>query len=203
MITKNDQMPDSSQKSAVIARRVTIRGLVQGVGFRPFVFRMAQIHHVHGWVLNGRDGVEIHAEGRNSDVDVFLTSVHSQAPAAAHVTAVDVQEVVPEGFSDFQILGSRRDSVPTARISPDLSLCDECLRDLQNPPIGETTIPTSIVPNADPVIRLSKVFRTIARVRRWLPGKCVCRASTNTTTRSTADIMLSPPPVIRAGQATD
>ncbi len=133
MITENDQMPDSARKNAVIARRITIQGVVQGVGFRPFVFRMAQIHHVKGWVLNGREGVEIHAEGRNSDVDVFLTSLQLQAPSAAHVTTVDVQEVVPEGFSDFQILGSRCDSSPTVRISPDLSLCDECLRELQNP----------------------------------------------------------------------
>ena len=77
------------------------------------------------------------------------------------------------------------------------SVCGNC----KTQPIGETVIPTSIVPNADPVIRLSKVFRTIARVRRWPPGKCVCHASTNTTTRLTADIMLSQPPAIRAGQA--
>ena len=126
-------MLDSSRQNAVIAHRVTIRGVVQGVGFRPFVFRIALNHQVKGWVLNGHKGVEIHVEGRNSDVDAFFTSLHSQVPAAAQITTVEVQEVVPEGFSDFQILDSRRTSSPTVRISPDVSLCDKCLRELRNP----------------------------------------------------------------------
>ena len=126
-------MTDSSRLDIAIARRVTIHGVVQGVGFRPFVFRIAQIHRIKGWVLNGDDGVEIHAEGKNSDVGAFLISVGAQAPAAAHVKKVIVQVVVSEGFSDFQILGSRHESAPSVRISPDLCICDECLRELKNP----------------------------------------------------------------------
>ena len=79
-------MPDSSRLDSAVARRISIRGVVQGVGFRPFVFRMARTHQITGWVLNGNDGVEILAEGRNSDVDAFLMSLGSQSPAAAYIT---------------------------------------------------------------------------------------------------------------------
>ena len=127
------QMLDSSRLDTAIARRVTILGVVQGVGFRPFVFRLAQTHQVKGWVLNSNDGVEIHAEGRSADVDAFLISVGSQAPVAARITKVIVQEVVPEGLTDFQILVSRRESTPSVRISPDLCVCDECLREIRDP----------------------------------------------------------------------
>ena len=126
-------MPDSSRLDSAVARRISIRGVVQGVGFRPFVFRMARTHQITGWVLNGNDGVEILAEGRNTDVDAFLISLSSQPPAAAHISNVIVREAIPEGFSDFRILDSRRESNPTAPISPDLYLCDECLREMRDP----------------------------------------------------------------------
>ena len=119
-------MTDPSRHDTAIARRVTIQGVVQGVGFRPFVFRIAQIHQIKGWVLNGDDGVEIHAEGKKTDFEAFLMTVDAQAPATAHVKKIIVQVVVSEGFSDFQILDSRRDAAPSVRISPDLCICDEC-----------------------------------------------------------------------------
>ena len=126
-------MPDSSRLEFAVARRISIQGVVQGVGFRPFVFRLSQIHKIQGWVFNGNDGVEILAEGRNSDVDAFLMSLGSQSPAAAYITKVVIREVVPEGLSDFQILDSRCESTPTVRISPDLCICEECLRELRDP----------------------------------------------------------------------
>ena len=79
------------------------------------------------------------------------------------------------------------------------SVCGSC----ETLRTDETIIPTLIVPTADPVTQLSTAFRTIAQTRRWPDGKCVRRASTSTTIRSTADIMHSPPPVKCVGQATN
>jgi hydrogenase maturation protein HypF len=116
----------------VIARRIVIRGVVQGVGFRPHVYRVAARLGVVGWVINGAAGVEIHAEGPLDQVLAFAREVEDRAPAPARISDVQVREVPAEGFSDFEIRESRRDDSPTVRISPDLAVCDDCLRELND-----------------------------------------------------------------------
>ncbi|HWB14545.1 MAG TPA: carbamoyltransferase HypF [Pirellulales bacterium] len=115
------------------ARRVTLRGVVQGVGFRPFVYRIAHNHGVTGWVLNDATGVEVHAEGPLGALDAFVNELRINPPPAAAIAEFTVQEVALEGFDDFQIRTSQRDSAPTVRISPDLALCAECLAELRDP----------------------------------------------------------------------
>jgi hydrogenase maturation protein HypF len=112
------------------AVRIHVRGVVQGVGFRPFVFRLARSHSLAGWVLNGEDGVEIHLEGGRSAIDTFVRDLSRQAPPAARITAVDVQPENWTGFSEFQIRASERRARPSVRISPDLPVCDDCLSEL-------------------------------------------------------------------------
>ncbi len=114
------------------ARRVLIRGIVQGVGFRPFVFRAATRHGVCGWVLNGAAGVEVHAEGAAERIAAFLDELQSEPPAAARISHFDVSRVTPEGAASFQIRASHRDETPTALISPDLAVCADCLREVQD-----------------------------------------------------------------------
>jgi hydrogenase maturation protein HypF len=150
-------MPDSTSKDTAIARRFTIQGVVQGVGYRPFVFRLAHIHRMKGWVLNRHDGVEIHVEGQASDVDAFQISVGSQAPAASRMIKVVVQEVIPEGFTGFQILDSRCESSPSVRISPDLPTCEACLRELRNPADRRSQYPYINCTNCGP--RYSIILR--------------------------------------------
>lgn len=116
-----------------IARRISIRGVVQGVGFRPFVYRLAQRHGVAGWVWNGHAGVEIHAEALADRVTAFCKELRSAPPPAASIAEFRVCETPPQGLPDFQILASRRDASPTVRISPDLTICDDCLRELSEP----------------------------------------------------------------------
>ncbi len=112
------------------ARRLRVRGVVQGVGFRPFVFRLAQIHQLTGWVLNADAGVEIHVEGPPEALDTFARDLRRRAPAAATISDVEVGAVPVEDFDGFQIRESVRRARPTARIAPDLPTCDDCLRDL-------------------------------------------------------------------------
>lgn len=120
-------------EQARIACRVSIRGVIQGVGFRPFVYRMAHRYGVAGWVLNGEAGVEIHAEAAQGDLQQFLQAVRSEPPPAATIAEFSVRETPYEELPGFEIRSSRRESAPTVRISPDLVVCDACLRELNDP----------------------------------------------------------------------
>jgi hydrogenase maturation protein HypF len=115
------------------ARLIKVRGVVQGVGFRPFVYRIATELHLKGWVLNGEEGVAIHVEGDDSILDEFLQRLKTEAPPASRVVEVGVSHSAPDGFQEFSIKESERNSRPTVRISPDLPVCDECLRELSDP----------------------------------------------------------------------
>jgi hydrogenase maturation protein HypF len=116
-----------------MARMVRVRGTVQGVGFRPFVFRLARENSLAGWVLNEPEGVDIHIEGAERALETFLRDLETQAPAAARITGVEVMDAEHAGFLDFTIRDSLAAGRPTARISPDLPICDDCLRELFDP----------------------------------------------------------------------
>jgi hydrogenase maturation protein HypF len=112
------------------ARFLRVRGVVQGVGFRPFVFRLARTHGLAGWVLNGADGVEIHIEGEGPTLDTFAADLTSQPPPAARIAEVETTAAEPQGFLDFSIRESEHREAPTVRISPDLPVCANCLAEL-------------------------------------------------------------------------
>src|SRR5215831_17622617 len=112
------------------ARSIRVRGVVQGVGFRPFVYRLARANALAGWVLNGEEGVEIHVEGGEPGLQAFLRDLPLQAPPAARIAEVEVCETEAGGLQDFEIRSSERRERPTVRISPDLAVCDECVSEL-------------------------------------------------------------------------
>ena len=118
----------------LIALRIQVNGIVQGVGFRPFVYRTAKRFLVNGWVLNAADGVFIHAEGEEQLVDQFVLELSENAPAAAQVKTIEMTEVPLEGFESFEIRFSDESAVTeTTLVSPDLATCDDCLAELFNP----------------------------------------------------------------------
>jgi hydrogenase maturation protein HypF len=112
---------------------IRVRGVVQGVGFRPFVYRLACANTLKGWVLNAEQGVEIHLEGAETGLEAFLRDLKAQPPSAASIAEIDVQPAEPFGLQEFTIRTSQRRERPTVRISPDLPVCDECLRELFDP----------------------------------------------------------------------
>jgi hydrogenase maturation protein HypF len=112
---------------------IKVRGAVQGVGFRPFVYRLARANTLFGWVLNGEEGVEIFLEGSEGGFGQFIDGLKKSAPSAARIAAIEVQLCEPAGFRDFSIRESTRHDRPTVRILPDLPVCDECLRELFDP----------------------------------------------------------------------
>jgi len=115
------------------AWRIRVRGVVQGVGFRPFVYRVAERWGITGWVLNGVEGVVIHAEGEPAALEGFVTDLEQRPPAAARVTSVEIQDVPLEGHDAFVIRASAGGDRPTARIPPDMATCPACLEELFDP----------------------------------------------------------------------
>jgi hydrogenase maturation protein HypF len=115
------------------ARFIRVRGVVQGVGFRPFVYRLAHQHELTGWVLNGEEGVEIQVEGAESSLQDFIQQLKTEAPAAAVIADLAVRPAEPTGLAGFTIHESQRREKPTVRISPDLPVCDACLQELFDP----------------------------------------------------------------------
>jgi hydrogenase maturation protein HypF len=111
-------------------RRFRARGVVQGVGFRPFVHRLARETGVAGWVLNDGEGVLIEAEG--SELDRFAAGLVDSAPPLARLESLTVEAIEPLGETTFRILAS----VPSGRsaaIPADVATCDDCLRELFDP----------------------------------------------------------------------
>jgi hydrogenase maturation protein HypF len=116
------------------AVKIHVKGVVQGVGFRPFVYREAKKNLIAGWVLNAADGVHIHAQGESNHVDAFILALSNEAPAAARVEEIDIKEVPLEDFTSFEIRFSE-DEAGTEKtlVSPDLATCADCARELFDP----------------------------------------------------------------------
>lgn len=113
---------------------ITVKGVVQGVGFRPFVFRCAQRFHLTGWVLNALDGVVIHVEGTQNDLDCFAIALVQEAPEAANVKELELNEAPVEGFEEFEIrFSDDAEANETTLVSPDLATCDACVAELFDP----------------------------------------------------------------------
>jgi hydrogenase maturation protein HypF len=140
------------------ARRFLVRGPVQGVGFRPFVARLARVHNLYGWVLNAHHGVEIHVEGAGTGIAAFTRALETQAPPAAHVESLDLREVPAHGFGTFLIRASQRDDIPTARISADLPVCDECVREMLDPTARRFEYPYINCTNCGPRFSIVKAL---------------------------------------------
>jgi len=118
---------------AQIARRLEINGIVQGVGFRPFVYQLAHRHRLRGDVANTSAGVIIRIEGDRQSVEAFAAELAQNPPPLAHITEIRQQEVPPNGFSEFSIVASRGDAAMSTLISPDVSICQDCLAELFDP----------------------------------------------------------------------
>ena len=111
-------------------REITVRGIVQGVGFRPFIYALARRHELVGLVRNDAEGVHIEAEGTSEELDLFLHEIKEEAPPLAMVEAVAWRSRPVRGERDFRIQESREGVRRRALISPDVATCSECLAEL-------------------------------------------------------------------------
>jgi hydrogenase maturation protein HypF len=114
------------------AVKININGIVQGVGFRPYIYRLAKRHRLTGWVLNSSRGVEILAQGRSADVGEFLYAIPRELPPQALIDQLAFADIASEEHKSFTIRESLGEEGST-RISPDIALCSDCLREFLNP----------------------------------------------------------------------
>ncbi len=121
--------------TALETRRYQIRGIVQGVGFRPFVFRTAERHAVGGWVRNDSEGVVLEVQGLPGVLEEFIVEVRTGAPALARIESVALIEQRYEErlVESFEIHVSERSAAASTLVSPDSGVCEECLRELLDP----------------------------------------------------------------------
>jgi hydrogenase maturation protein HypF len=112
---------------------VLVRGVVQGVGFRPFVYRLALETHLSGSIGNNTDGVAIEIEGAGAELDEFLQRLRSEAPPMARIDSIAVRDMEPTGESEFSIVTSQVLGSVSTGIPADAATCVDCLRELFNP----------------------------------------------------------------------
>ncbi|HOZ38512.1 MAG TPA: carbamoyltransferase HypF [Anaerolineaceae bacterium] len=117
----------------VINKRLHITGIVQGVGFRPTVFNLAKRLSLTGWVLNNAHGVEIELRGADPNVQVFLQELQQNPPPLAVIDSFVVEDAPEQPFTEFQIRHSEDDPSDFLPVSPDLTICPDCRRELFNP----------------------------------------------------------------------
>jgi hydrogenase maturation protein HypF len=116
-----------------ISSRVSVRGIVQGVGFRPFVFNLAERFSLKGWVLNDSSGVEISVEGPREKVSDFISALHEEAPPLAHIESVRARQEPITGYESFEIRHSERQQGSYQLVSPDIATCADCFQEIFYP----------------------------------------------------------------------
>ena len=114
-------------------RRVQVAGVVQGVGFRPFVYGLAHRHGLAGFVRNDAQGVVVEVEGEPKELDLFAAELVAQTPPLARITALETSKIEPRGEREFVIETSAVDGERTALVPADIATCDDCLRELFDP----------------------------------------------------------------------
>jgi hydrogenase maturation protein HypF len=120
-------------KNELIGKRLEISGVVQGVGFRPFLFGLAHTHGLAGQVSNTAKGVLVLLEGSSDNIEQFIRDIHQKSPLLSRITGIESKDLVVQGFPCFSIVKSQASKNRTALISPDVSVCDDCLEEMNDP----------------------------------------------------------------------
>ncbi|HET7841381.1 MAG TPA: carbamoyltransferase HypF, partial [Terriglobia bacterium] len=126
-------MATSFSEIPKVCRMIEVSGIVQGVGFRPYVYRLATERRLAGTISNTAAGVVIEIEGPPAAVEDFLAVLPAQAPPLARITAMSVREMPCDGRAQFSILASHAGAERRVLISPDVAVCADCLRELFDP----------------------------------------------------------------------
>jgi len=113
--------------------RVAVRGAVQGVGFRPFVYRLATDLGLRGWVLNSTSGVRIEVEGEAAALEAFRLRLEREKPPRAFIQSVEASYLDPAGYAGFAIRESDASGERRALVLPDIATCPDCLREVLDP----------------------------------------------------------------------
>jgi len=126
----NASMHSKNKKVNIKRVRYLFSGIVQGVGFRPFVYRLAVRNRLTGFVQNSPEGVIAEVEGDPETLDAFLKSIRQELPPLAHITGISSSEIEILNDDIFQIIASGREGHADVHITPDAAICDDCLKEL-------------------------------------------------------------------------
>jgi len=119
--------------NALQLAQISARGVVQGVGFRPFVYGLAKHHGLFGWVCNTSEDVKIEVEGERKTLDLFISDLEKQAPPLARIEGLSVSFAAPAGYRGFEIRQSIALPGKYQLVSPDIATCQPCLDDVFTP----------------------------------------------------------------------
>jgi len=136
--------------------RIRITGIVQGVGFRPHVYRLACENGITGWVLNSSSGVLIEAEGRSESLRDFARRLVAEPPPLAVIKTCEVEEIDAQGFAGFTIRHSQNESEKAVMISPDIAVCPDCKREVTDPEDRRYRYPFTNCTNCGPRFTIIK-----------------------------------------------
>ncbi|HAN04756.1 MAG TPA: carbamoyltransferase HypF [Elusimicrobia bacterium] len=140
----------------IVRKKILVKGVVQGVGFRPHVYKLAAEYALGGWVRNDASGVTIEAEGPGPDVEAFIRDLDGRRPAAARVDSVVSRAVAPVGGKTFAITKSGGKAPAAAIIPADLALCSDCRRELLDPADRRYLYPFTNCTNCGPRFTIVK-----------------------------------------------
>ena len=112
---------------------ISVKGVVQGVGFRPFIYQLAAKHNLKGWVRNTSGDVRIEVEGEAKDIEQFLLGLREQAPPLSHIEDITVTHGSPANYEKFEIRHSLAEEGKYQLVSPDIATCPDCLREIFSP----------------------------------------------------------------------
>ncbi len=113
-------------------RKIEIRGIVQGVGFRPTVYRLANEYNLKGTVFNDSKGVTLDIEGCPENISSFLEELKKNPPPLSDIEEIQTEELPVKEFNEFKIIGSEESKEKSTLVSPDISTCDDCKNELLN-----------------------------------------------------------------------
>ena len=119
--------------STLSLARISVKGVVQGVGFRPFIYQLATRHDLRGWVCNTSEDVKIEVEGSATDIDLFLLKLKEQAPPVSNIEKISVTREKPVGYDKFEIRHSIAEEGKYQLVSPDIATCPDCLSEIFDP----------------------------------------------------------------------
>src|SRR5262245_3946089 len=113
--------------------KATIRGAVQGVGFRPFIFRLAVEMKLPGWVSNAQEGVLIEVEGPKENLDTFVARINKEKPVHSFIQSQEISFLDPVHYTTFEIRHSDSSGSSTVLVLPDIASCSDCMQEVFDP----------------------------------------------------------------------